>query len=81
MIVHVLIHPSISIQAGAAGGEAHSTNHQPTQAHMEEDGLCPAHSMLSWHTHYQLTKEFPILPRGGEESQGPDQNSHQLAAL
>ena len=51
MIVYVLIHP------GEEKHKEHSTNHQPTQAHME-DGLCPAHSLLSWHTHYQLTKEF-----------------------
>jgi hypothetical protein len=51
MIVYVPIHP------GEEKHKEHSTNHQPTQAHME-DGLCPAHSLLSWHTHYQLTKEF-----------------------
>jgi len=52
MIVYVLIHPGEEEKH-----KEHSTNHQPTQAHME-DGLCPAHSLLSWHTHYQLTKEF-----------------------
>ena len=52
MIVYVLIHPGEEEKH-----KERSTNHQPTQAHME-DGLCPAHSLLSWHTHYQLTKEF-----------------------
>uniref|UniRef100_A0A0A9EQJ1 Uncharacterized protein n=1 Tax=Arundo donax TaxID=35708 RepID=A0A0A9EQJ1_ARUDO len=59
----------------------HSTTHQPTQAHMEAV-LCPAHSLLSWHTPHQLTREFLLLlaDEGGGESQRPHQTSPQLAS-